>query len=1549
MDSPNKQASGTPTSKVSRTPRGGRLTHHRQHSGISAPAQRPGQEDWRRWPQISVRLRGLPIISVQDIHTEFTKYGNIVYIEHFEGRQGQPTGEARVRFEPPPVTPFWSNGRYVFVRVNLPPAQGAVPIRIELDPPSHAFGAIRSTVNSRLFYPARMTLDIKTLEFSPTGKGPEIMPKKQVVSQGQGNDPKCIRLKADFRNKTLAIYFPISVTPDAELGQVFGEEPCDNAIREYKILIDLAHMRRASLVNLGNGDFHLTIPLRYPPAYYFKNQDIARSFEADRLMWTENDQWVRASHVLDDNDLPQDYSLGLLNQWDDPSFIDIGRWTTFRMRLDAPGQDLRNLTGALEDLNIELTRLDKSSELPDQLCLIPAENQPVRNKPVKTSKPDPNDDWLSLMHSNATSSPTARFFDFAVQYQLEVCISRGILCEYKLSQEFLDRLRGLQQDRAKWILEYFADRGKAVEQPMDIFESHEANCYYPNPVVPHYCAIVRKVVVTPTTIYLSSPGVEASNRVIRKYQHVSDRFLRVQFTDELTRGRISTRAKMELDHYVFKRVYLTMINGIRIGDRHYKFLAFGNSQIRECGAYFFCETAHLKCTEMRQWMGNFNHIHIVAKFAARLGQCFSTTREIRSIRAPNIQIIPDIERNGHCFTDGVGKISSFLASMVLEEMGLETVETPSAFQFRMGGCKGVLAVWPEAKGMYVHIRKSQEKFKATFNGLEIIRCARFSVATLNRQTITILTSLGIKSEVFMDLLQRQLHGYEKAMNDQGAAAVLLGRHIDENHTSLALRDLINWGFMRHDVQEPFVLTILQLWRVWSMKLLRDKARIVVDKGAFVLGCVDETATLRGHNRASEGRTTSRDVTLLPQIFLQIPDSDKRNAFNVIKGVCIVGRNPSLHPGDIRVVEAVDVPQLRHMKNVVVFPSTGDVDVPSMLSGGDLDGDDFFVIWDPNLIPPVWNFRPMDNVAPQPKVVDRDVNAKDLSEFFVKYMRNDCLPLIATSHLASADYLEGGAMHSKCLQLAKLHSKAVDYVKSGDPAELGRELRARRWPHFMGERRNKNSLYHSYTALGQIYDRVQDVPFNPLYEKKFDRRILTRFAPIDNAVLKQARRLKSTYDTAMRRLMAQREVSTEFEIWTGFPLSRPRVGNAYKHSEDIGRDAGLLKQSFRDEVHALVGGSGYDKVAPFVAAMYQVTAEEVSIALHRRREARSVAGDPEALPGRKRDMKGMPLITFPWIYHWVLGRIATDDAKTRRDVVTDNAFDFHHRAGTFNRQEELSQPKPSGHLAVPAYEDVEALGEIPGAEGHALTDDMSKMDLLTLPDGRLLHRGQVLHLFDSDSEEENEGAQDDGTVYAPPSLEETQATATTNKVSAQEDTGMAATDEPPQGHGSTGHDRKEGPEHDRKEGTEHDRKADKTRDTPAVKEQKTNKTAEQQAALQESGDKLDPFAAIFNMQKMRWNAQPSSAQETRPREPVSRTPPRRHAPPILRPVRQDAAAGQAAAAARAQEPPDETHPAMPRTVETVEAVEELDRSSASDDGDQEGGTLFERFDRLMGGS
>ena len=238
--------------------------------------------------------------------------------------------------------------------------------------------------------------------------------------------------------------------------------------------------------------------------------------------------------------------------------------------------------------------------------------------------------------------------------------------------------------------------------------------------------------------------------------------------------------------------------------------------------------------------------------------------------------------------------------------------------------------------------------------------------------------------------------------------------VDQNQTALKIAELIRAGFRTEAVQDPFVLNVFQLWRTWSLKLLKEKARIHVEQSAFVIGCVDETGSLRGHASSSEG-TRIQDANALPQIFLQTINPKTGGLF-VVEGLCIVGRNPCLHPGDIRVVQAVDHPKLRYTKDVVVFPSQGDKPVPSMLSGGDLDGDDFFVIWDQTLIPKVWNWRPMDFTPVPPRELSRDVNSWDLRQFFVQYMMNDVLPLIAVAHLAWAAELKP---HSPICKLSSI--------------------------------------------------------------------------------------------------------------------------------------------------------------------------------------------------------------------------------------------------------------------------------------------------------------------------------------------------------------------------------------------------------------------------------------------------------------------------------------------------------------------------------------------------
>jgi RNA-dependent RNA polymerase len=242
-------------------------------------------------------------------------------------------------------------------------------------------------------------------------------------------------------------------------------------------------------------------------------------------------------------------------------------------------------------------------------------------------------------------------------------------------------------------------------------------------------------------------------------------------------------------------VYRTLLNGIRLGDRHYQFLAFGNSQFRENGAYFFCPTEHLTCDDIRQWMGDFTSIKVVAKYAARLGLCFSTTRAIHSNRT-KVSMIKDVERNGYCFTDGIGKISESLSSKIATELSLPPSNpAPSAFQFRMGGAKGMLAVDPTLEGDQIIIRDSQKKFNAIYNGLEVIRCSRYSPATLNRQTITILSSLGVPDEVFNRMLSEQLSNYAAAMSSKEMCINLLGRYIDENHMTITIAGMVIDDFM----------------------------------------------------------------------------------------------------------------------------------------------------------------------------------------------------------------------------------------------------------------------------------------------------------------------------------------------------------------------------------------------------------------------------------------------------------------------------------------------------------------------------------------------------------------------------------------------------------------------------------------------------------------------------------------------------------------------------------------------------------------------------------
>ncbi|KAI1772740.1 RdRP-domain-containing protein [Hypoxylon cercidicola] len=1201
--------------------------HNFNSSGIRA--------QWADWRSICLRVVGLPAATTTyDLWSLFQRHGQIVFVELFE-RNGVRDGGGRVRFSPPPAQQFWDD----IMTVTIQGRQVTIKVDFQQDRPLAQIQA-----PSGRNYPPSLSLAMKALQFGILARENQIMPLQTVQNNTRGG----FALTADFKFKCIEIAFACYIKdPRRDDPSIRHTSPVGKMehTQEYKTQIPFAHLKKLVFIDIDENTWALLIPLSSPPLFY-KKADHAVSHSKSRSIWNERDAWNRTVDVTYDTSWFKDDPVALrrINQ-----FIDIGRWTTYRLLFDKSTlADWSTMKAALRDFNINVDNTTLM-EFPE----VPPKQSSVWDilEPQQTSALGSNDNLALLANTEDIHLP------YDVRYQLEVCISQGILNEFDITAEFLQKLADLskrrtaRRDRAKDLLVYIAqpptgtrveDREKLDEKriydPMSLFEDKKAMSHYPELSIPEHCQWLRKVVVTPTTMYLSSPVPEPSNRVLRQYINHEDRFLRVQFTDEITKGRIYPAPDTDQENALFNRVHRTLQNGIRIGGRHFQYLATGNSQFRENGAYFFCPTEFLTCDNIRNWMGDVNHIRVVAKYASRLGQCFSTTKAPKaSPIGQTIVPIKDIEHNGWCFTDGVGKIAPnravFLVQTLSNNMDKSRKSIPSAFQFRLGGSKGILVQWPDIPFNEVHLRPSQNKFTAPSKGLEVIKASRYSVATLNRQTILILSCLGVPDAVFEDMLKKQVVSYERAMEDPQVAMQLLSKFIDQNGVTTTIAQAIGDGFM--EAKEPFVMAILQVWRAWSMRLLREKARIVVEQSAFVFGCVDETRTLRGYCESTES-VEKNDPNSLPQIFLQVPRTGgkpgQQGEYRIITGICALGRNPSLHPGDIRVVEAVDVPSLRHLRDVVVFPAVGDRDIPSMCSGGDLDGDDYFVIWDPQLIPSEWNFPPMVHEAPKSKELKRDVRVTDLISFFVRYMKNDSLSTIAHAHLAQSDALLDGPKDPRCIELAHLHSNSVDYPKTGLEAHLKPTLRPKRFPHFMEKPPHKT--YRSNKILGRLYDHVAKTKFSPKLDGAFDERILRRFA-LKAETLKTMRLVKRQHDKTMRQIMNQHDIETEFEVWSTFVLSRPRVGSEYKRQENMEPIVTNHRERFRAACIKVAGSTEPSILYPVVAAAYYVTWEEVQTA---QAQAQMVEINETGQP-LSPTPKQVPFISFPWVFERELGRIA----------------------------------------------------------------------------------------------------------------------------------------------------------------------------------------------------------------------------------------------------------------------------------------------------------------------
>ncbi|KAF7718767.1 Uncharacterized protein PECH_004246 [Penicillium ucsense] len=1118
-------------------------------------------------------------------------------------------------FASTPRVAFWENGDYL-----LPLPNGRLVVLLVALDPSPGNAHLKSPSREGVLYPREChVLPCKKLSIGvPVGQS-------RISTMREFTEDAKPSMAVDVRFKSILAYFNTFIQ---EPSGVLGVAP-QSIEYKYRLSIPFLQLSRIwEIKSPDSQDVSLVMILDTPPICHRQSRNLTATF-CNTTSWREADLWQRQTSIAHVGNK----DMTTVNLRSSSQIVNIGRWNVLQFTFTASTaaeQGYSLLVEMLRDHNIsveESSRFTFQTQSPDAVWRwvdLPSITDRVRSL------------LEDLAHEDYIYLP------FNIRYQLEVCLSNRLLSEFTMSREFVERLAGMEQSAAVRLLEHVATNKTRYFNPMEIFKIQHPEGVSES-MIPSYCCFMRTARITPTTVHYNTPIIDTSNRVTRNYQEYLDRFLRIRFTDERPHSRIYSTNLSSSDE-VFARIKRALKYGITIGERRYEFLAFGNSQFREHGAYFFAPTPNLTVAHIRAWMGQFQHIRHVARYAARLGQCFSTTRALAGCNV-TVKRVPDIMRNGYCFSDGIGKISRFTTRVISAEMGISDPygRPPSAYQFRLGGCKGMLTVSPDPIVRDVHIRPSQIKFEADHKRLEIIRWSQLSAATLNRQLILVLSALGVRDHVFRDRLNSMLRSIDYAMHSDDEATKLLQRYTDPNRVTVAMAQMVSAGFRR--TNEPFVNSMLALWKSWHQKYLKEKAKILIEQGASLLGVLDETKSLKGYyERLGTGRfrTAEGRLAALPEIFVQISSVEKGVRPKIIQGVCIVARNPSLHPGDVRVVRAVDCPALRHLLDVVVFPQTGDRDLTSMCSGGDLDGDDYLVIWDPELIPLQWFAKPLTYDARKVPDLGRDVTIDDITSFYVTYMKNDSLPRIAHAHMAHADNLANGVYEPKCIRLAQLHSDAVDYNKTGIPAVMERSLEPRAWPHFM-DKKNRRT-YHSRKILGQLYDAVKTEDFSPSLTNSFDSRILECSLVEASKQFEQfVCDLKVHYDTSMRRVMAQYGIRTEFEVWSAFVLDHNAMCRDYKLHEDLGKVVSGLRTGIQAQCFKLLGGNrDFGHVAPLAVAMYRITHQHVQNALAtlRGEDAYDDLDDIEKLPDDvEQKTSRLPLISFPWIFDGVLCRVA----------------------------------------------------------------------------------------------------------------------------------------------------------------------------------------------------------------------------------------------------------------------------------------------------------------------
>jgi len=909
------------------------------------------------------------------------------------------------------------------------------------------------------------------------------------------------------------------------------------------------------------------------------------------------------------------------------AFVTINTETDFETRCRLTGLDelpeLGNCLGyRLETDKVEIQRLMEAQAFEKLkrmgLCNYEFdlfESEDVQLDYVRNKKIDVND-YVAKLSSQRMSFLICSILD------ANSCSWFDMVDDKVMDQDIISLVKNGDSKRNERILNEMREMHGKTRYPAQMFYAlygAEADSDEVTLVVPQFCVSLPRILITPLQIRATALEVEMSNRIVRKFierhSFSNEAFIRVSIGDENTDNLYSH----DLSQQVEMRIKGLVLNGIRIGKKKYYFLAYSSSQLKEQALWMVSPEHGWTVKKMRESMGDFSMCKSPSKYAARIGQCFSTTLDATSSRTrsdeesllnwtktrlgltgrstPRVNdALPDIvSTNGMEHSDGVGLISRSFMDTILQQLPFNpNPHDISAVQIRYGGAKGVLVAWDFSKlknrkciGYDVCLRPSMVKFNAPYDNIEIVTIARRIPYYLNRNVILLGQHHKIPARTFIDLQEHHIHSLNRMLCDASFALKFLYQlNGPDNALMNTLHHMLCVGM--EPQEDPFLYSCLHCIRSHHLMNLRKKARIYVERGAVLIGGIDE-------------------LGLIPEncCFIQVSTPDQvsnKDDYKPITGKVMVTKHPVMHPGDMRMLTAVDIPELRGHKNVILFSQKGIRPEADKMSGSDLDGDQFAITWDSRLFLKI-NVEPMDFTPAKAPDKNNNINDESLLDHFINHARSSNLGRISMLWIDYATIKEDAGC-SECLELAKLASLAVDFPKSGIPAVLPKELvLAQSIPRAHWRELKGRPSFHCTSAVGMLYDQVVNEMNSTRIMPKLGSNAMggryrdtngqilfigdkhhifqskkCLFSPVlagclgwkcddfDAKLLDFANHQRFLYDSQLIELMNQYKIKSEGEVVTGCILKYHKLHKRRRHdiAEEIRRQFRSIRRQFRHE-------------------------------------------------------------------------------------------------------------------------------------------------------------------------------------------------------------------------------------------------------------------------------------------------------------------------------------------------------------------------------------------------